>query len=150
MYGSTGGENRNNVGRNMVLQNLLANNVSASAFITGSAANLLAAQLLENAGYKVYYSDWLMALLPLSIIQCAFSWYTGTRLIFPIRKEDSNPKLEGGHERLQQELFKLGPISSAEIRAGIVFLTVLLLWGTDRYHGIRAEVIALMLSLIHI
>lgn len=144
MYGSTGGENRNNVGRNMVLQNLLANNVSASAFITGSAANLLAAQLLENAGYKVYYSDWLMALLPLSIIQCAFSWYTGTRLIFPIRKEDSTPKLEGGHERLQQELFKLGPISSAEIRAGIVFLTVLLLWGTDRYHGIRAEVIALM------
>ena len=48
MYGAFGGAVRNNVGRNMVLQNLLANNVSASAFITGSAANLLAAQLLER------------------------------------------------------------------------------------------------------
>ena len=48
MYGAVGGVSRNNVGRNLVLQNLLANNVSASAFITGSAANLLAAQLLEN------------------------------------------------------------------------------------------------------
>lgn len=144
MYGSTGNENRNNVGKNMVLQNLLANNVSASAFITGSAANLLAAQLLENAGYKVYYSDWLMALLPLSIIQCAFAWYSGTRWIFPIRKEDASPKLEGGHERLQQELLKLGPLTAKELRAGIVFLCVLVLWATDRYHGIRAEVVALM------
>lgn len=144
MYGSTGGEHRNNVGRNMVLQNLLANNVSASAFITGSAANLLAAQLLENAGYKVYYSDWLMALLPLSIIQCAFAWYTGTRWIFPIRKEDATPQMAGGRDRLREELVKLGPISGKELRAGCVFLLVLLLWGTDRYHGIRAEVIALM------
>ncbi len=143
MYGATGGENRNNVGRNMVLQNLLANNVSASAFITGSAANLLAANLLETAGYKVYYGDWLMALLPLCVIQCVFAWYTGMRWILPISKEEATPKLEGGHQRLQDELFKLGTISQAEIRAGIVFILVLLFWATDRHHGIRAEIIAM-------
>jgi len=143
MYGATGGENRNNVGRNMVLQNLLANNVSASAFITGSAANLVAASLLESAGYKVYYGDWLKVMLPLSIMQCLFAWYSGTRWIFPISKEDATPKMPGGSMRLRDELIKLGKISPAEIRAGIVFLVVLLLWATDKQHGIRAEVVAL-------
>lgn len=142
MYGATGGESRNGVGRNMVLQNLLANNVSASAYITGSAANLLAALMLEKAGAKVFYGDWLMALWPLAVIQCAIAWWTGAKLIFPITKADATLKLEGGMQRLWDELKQLGPISSAEIRAGVVFLLVLALWATDRLHGIRAEVVA--------
>lgn len=143
MYGATGGEYRNNVGRNMVLQNLLANNVSASAFITGSAANLVAANLLEAAGHKIFYGDWVMAMLPLSVLQCLFAWFTGTRLIFPIRREDAVPQLPGGTDRLREELEKLGRISPAEIRAGLIFLVVLALWATDKQHGIRAEVVAL-------
>lgn len=95
VYGATGGEHRNNVGRNMVLQNLLYNNVSASAFITGSAANLLAAQMLEKAGAKVSYQDWLVALLPLAVIQCLIAWCTGTRVILPISREESVPHI--GH-----------------------------------------------------
>jgi anion transporter len=142
IYGATGGEHRNNVGRNMVLLNLLANNVSASAFITGSAANLLAAAMIEQAGYKIFYGDWFIALFPLALIQCAIAWYTGTRWIFPIKKEDTIPKIEGGMTRLESELKQLGPISRAEIRAALTFLVVLLLWSTDRLHGIRAEVIA--------
>lgn len=142
MYGAFGGTLRNNVGRNLVLQNLLANNVSASAFITGSAANLLAAQLLENAGHKVFYAEWLMALLPLAIIQCAIAWYSGTKLIFPISKEDAVPKLEGGFERMREELNKLGKMSKDEIRAAFVFIVVLLMWATDSVHGIKAEVVA--------
>lgn len=142
IYGATGGEKRNNVGRNMVLLNLLANNVSASAFITGSAANLLAAAMIEQAGYKIFYGDWFIALFPLALIQCAIAWYTGTRWIFPIKKEDTVPKIEGGMTRLHSELKQLGPITAAEIRAALTFLIVLLLWSTDRLHGIRAEVIA--------
>ena len=142
MYGGFGGALRNNVGRNMVLQNLLANNVSASAFITGSAANLLAAQLLEKAGAKVFYGDWLMAMLPFCLIQCAIAWYTGTRWILPISKEEAKPQLEGGIKRMREELTKLGPISADEIRAAIVFLAVLALWATDNLHGIKAEIIA--------
>ena len=134
---------RNNVGRNLVLQNLLANNVSASGFITGSAANLLAAQLLERAGHKVFYSEWLLALLPLAILQCAVAWYTGTRWIFPIRREDAHPKLQGGLERLQDELARLGPLQGAELRAGGVFVGVLALWATDTLHSIPAQIVAM-------
>lgn len=142
VYGATGGEHRNNVGRNMVLLNLLANNVSASAYMTGSAANLLAVAMLAQAGYQIYYGDWFIALFPLAVIQCFIGWYTGTKWIFPIKGEDTKPKLEGGMERLQSELNSLGKLSTAEIRAGITFLLVLLLWSTDRLHGIQAEVVA--------
>ena len=142
MYGAFGGALRNNVGRNLVLQNLLANNVSASAFITGSAANLLAAQLLEKAGHKVFYSEWLIALLPLAIIQCAIAWYTGTKLIFPISKKESVPQVEGGMDHLMEALKKLGPMTADEKRAAFVFLLVLAFWATDSLHGIKAEVIA--------
>jgi sodium-dependent dicarboxylate transporter 2/3/5 len=143
IYGATGGEKRNNVGRNMVLQNLLFNNVSASAFITGSAANLLAAQMLEKAGARVSYGDWMFALLPLAVIQCLVAWWTGTRFLLPISREDAVPRIQGGMQRLQDELTKLGSISAAEIRAAVVFLTVLALWATESLHGVRAEVVAL-------
>lgn len=145
IYGATGGEHRNNVGRNMVLQNLLANNVSASAFMTGSAANLVAVALLEKAGTPVAYADWLFALFPLALLQCGIAWWTGTRIIFPISKEDATPKIEGGMQHLENEFSKLGPIKNSEIRAAVVFLAVLFLWATGDgvLHKIRAEVVAL-------
>lgn len=143
IFGAAGGANRNNVGRNMVLLNLLANNVSASAFMTGSAANLLAVLMLEKAGALVTYTDWLLALLPLAVIQCLIAWWTGTRFIFPISKEDAKPKLEGGMERLRAEYDKLGPVSISEIKAGIVFLSVLGCWAFAAKIGVRAEVTAL-------
>ncbi|NLN11948.1 MAG: sodium:sulfate symporter [Acidobacteria bacterium] len=143
MYGAVSGVSRNNVGRNLVLQNLLANNVSASAFLTGSAANLLAAQLLENSGHKVLYSEWMMALFPLAVIQCAIAWFLGTKVIFRIRPEDAHPKIAGGMERLRAELAALGRPRAAEYRAAAVFIAVLALWSTESLHGIRAEVVAM-------
>lgn len=144
MYGATGGARRNNVGRNMVLLNLLANNVSASAFITGSAANLLAAQMLEKAGAKVFYGDWFIALFPLALIQCGIAWWTGSRTVFPITAADAEPKIDGGLDRMRDELKKLGPVSMDEIRAAVVFMAVLILWATDKWHGVRAEVVAVL------
>lgn len=143
IYGATGGANRTNVGRNMVLLNLLANNVSASAFMTGSAANLLAVAMMEKAGALVTYSDWLLALFPLAIIQCLIAWWTGTKLIFPISKEDATPKLEGGMDRLRAEYEKLGSITLNEIKAGVVFIAVLGCWAFAKQIGVRAEVTAL-------
>lgn len=143
IYGATGGMHRNNVGRNMVLQNLLWNNVSASAYVTGAAANLVAVSLLENAGARVYYTDWLIALLPLAIIQAAISWWTGTRFLLPISHAESKPHIEGGMRHLKDELDKLGPISAGELRAVVIFVLVLGLWATDKLHGIHAATIVM-------
>lgn len=144
MYGATSGDNRNNIGRNLVLQNLIANNVSASAFMTGSAANLLAVQMLRDAGYSITYAEWFQVLFPLSVILCAFAYFMGAKIIFPIRAEDAKPSLEGGFERLQKEYTKLGPLTASEIRASLIFLLVLFFWATEKVlHPVRTETIAL-------
>ena len=49
IYGATGGENRNNFGRNLILQNLFQINLGANAFLTGSGATLLAGALIAGA-----------------------------------------------------------------------------------------------------
>ncbi len=54
IYGATGGNNRNNFGRNLVLQNLFQINIGASGFLTGSGANLLAASLSQALWVGVY------------------------------------------------------------------------------------------------
>lgn len=144
IYGAYGGASRNSVGKNLVLLNLLANNVSASAFMTGSAANLLAVAMLERAGADVSYQQWFIALAPFAVVQCLFAWWTGVKVIFPISKEEATPKTEGGMTKLQEEYEKLGKIKSSEIRAGIVFMLVLGLWSTGNIHGIPEEVVALI------
>ena len=143
IFGATGGEYRNAIGKNLVLQNLLANNVSASGFMTGSAANLLAVTLLQQAGATLYYGDWFIALFPFAVLQCAIAWWIGTRVIFKVTEEDARPKLEGGEQRLRDEYAKLGPLTIKELQSGIIFVIVLILWATDRWHGVRAEVVAL-------
>ncbi len=136
-YGATGGTRRNNFGRNLILQNLFQINVSASGFITGSGANLLAGALIAGAigSEDFFYSDWMIAAFPLSIILLFLGYLIGTKLIFRIPKEEQVPQISGGIERLKQELHKMGKITGEEIRAIIIFVAVLFLWATDKYHG---------------
>jgi len=49
VFGATGGKNKNNFGRNLVLQNLFQINMGAGMFITGSGANLLAGALIAGS-----------------------------------------------------------------------------------------------------
>lgn len=145
VYGADGSK-RNNFGRNLVLQNLFQINISAGAFITGSGANLLAGMLIAGAigSPDFLYGDWLIAAFPISMALIFIGWIVGTRWIFPMTPEERRPQIEGGMERLKQELHKLGPLKWEEIRAVAIFLVVLALWVTDRYHGISKTATAFL------
>lgn len=144
IYGATGGENRNNFGRNLVLQNLLGINVSCGAFLTGSAANLVAVSLLAGAGAKIFYVDWFMALAPLALIQLIIGMFVGTKLIFPLREQDQTPTIEGGLNRVKDELKAMGKISTDEIKSSVIFLFVLGMWVTGKWHGVPETTVALI------
>lgn len=144
IYGATGGENRNNFGRNLVLQNLLGINVSCGAFLTGSAANLLAVSLLAGAGVKIFYADWFMALSPLAFIQLVIGIYVGSKLIFPLSKEEETPQIEGGLDRVKAELVAMGKMSVDEIKSAVIFLLVLGMWVTEKMHGVPETTVALI------
>ena len=87
-----------------MLQNLLYNNLGASAFLTGSGANLLAAALIAGAvGSSVFFTDWLMAMLPISVIMMGVGYVLALRVFFPLAANERTPQVAGGIDRLDME-----------------------------------------------
>lgn len=150
VYGASGGDNRNNFGRNLVLQNLFQINVSAGGFLTGSGANLLAGSLIAGAlgGQAFSYQKWLFAAFPLAVILLLIGWIVSVKFIFPMKDKERLPQIEGGMERLKEELHKLGPITFQEVKAILIFVAVLALWATDTVHGISQTAVAFLGAVI--
>lgn len=146
IYGATGGENRNNFGRNLILQNLFQINLGANAFLTGSGATLLAGALIAGAmGWGSFsYQDWFTAAFPMNILLILIGWFVGVKLIFPMKKEERVPQIPGGMNRLREELNKLGKMRADEWKAVAIFVCVLILWATDKQHGINQTAVAFM------
>ncbi len=149
IFGASQGE-RNNFGRNLVLQNLFQVNIGASAFMTGSGANLLAVSLIMGA-YSTYsfgYTDWLAAGFPLAMILLLLGWFVGVKIIFPLKPEEKKPQIEGGMLRLRSELDAMGKMTIDEYKAIAIFVGVLLLWVTGEWHGIDETTVAFMGAIV--
>lgn len=149
IFGASQGE-RNNFGRNLVLQNLFQINIGASAFMTGSGANLLAVSLLMGAysNLSFGYSDWLIAAFPLAMLLLVIGWWVGSRIFFPLSPEERKPQIKGGMDRLRNELNSMGKMTFDEYKAIAIFVGVLLLWVTGEWHGIDETTVAFMGAIV--
>jgi len=145
IYGASKGD-RNNFGRNLVLQNLFQINMGATGFLTGSGANLLAAAMIAGAmGWSSFsYQDWFVAAFPLCLILMLIGWFVGLKIIFPLKKGENQPQIEGGMDRLRLELANMGKMTFEEYKAIAIFVGVLALWATDKQHGINQTAVAFM------
>jgi anion transporter len=148
IYGASNGK-KNNVGRNVLLQNLFQNNMGASSFLTGSGANLLAASLIAGAlGSDIFFSQWMIASFPVAMGLMIIAWIIGTKIIFPIKKEDRKPKIPGGMDSLKKDLAALGKVSFNEVKSIIIFVSILVLWVTDKWHGISPTAVAFVGAIV--
>ena len=149
IYGARGGEEKNNFGRSIVIQNLFEINVGASAFMTGSGANLLAVSLIAGAiGSQVFFSDWMTAMLPFALLLMLIGYLLAYKFFFPLKPEERQPQIEGGMERLRQEYRSLGKIDLLEIKAVVLFILILGFWATDRLHGISPTAVAFVGAIV--
>ena len=149
VYGATGGENRTNFGRNIVLQNLLCINLSAGCYVTGSGANLLAASIIAGSiGADIFFQDWLIVAFPVSVSMLFVGWFIGTRVFFPLKPEERLPQVKGGLESLQVELDKMGKMTFSEVKSILLFCTILALWATDKYHGVSPTAVAFLGAIV--
>ena len=152
IFGASQGK-RNNFGRNLVLQNLFQVNIGASAFMTGSGANLLAISLMVGAT-GVYsdisfgYSDWLVAGFPLAMILLLLGWFIAVKVIFPLKPEEKKPQIQGGMEKLRDELNSMGQMTFAEYKTIAIFVGVLILWVTKDWHGIDETTVAFIGAIV--
>ena len=146
IYGASEG-NRNNFGRNLVIQNLFQVNIGANAFYTGSGAHLLAISLIAGfiGSCDFGYADWLIAVGPMSVIILVVGLLLGMYVFFPMKKEEQVPQIDGGLDRLRDELKAMGKMSVQEWKAVVIFLIVLFLWMTKgTFHNIDETIVALI------
>ena len=149
IYGATGGTNKNNFGRSIVLQNLLYINIGASGFLTGSGANLLAAALIAGAtGTTIFFSDWMLAMFPIMIGLMLIGYILAMKVFFPLKPDERLPQIDGGIARLKEELKKMGKFGWQEVKALVIFILILGFWATDRLHGIAPTAIAFIGAII--
>ena len=153
IYGASQG-NRNNLGRNLVIQNLYQVNVGATAFLTGSTANLLAISLICGASgtytdSSFGYVDWLCAISPVPAVCLIIAVLLSMYVFFPMRKEEQKPQIAGGIEVLKKELDAMGKMSVEEWKAVAIFVMVLFLWVTKgTFHNIEETMVAFLGAVI--
>jgi anion transporter len=127
-----------NFGKQMMLQEIHANNISTSGILTATAPQILAVSYISNmGGVDVTWGKWLVAGMPIAILTLLVSIILGNILYKP---EYTTAAVESAEESGDKELsikeqYKaLGPISSKEIKALAIFLLTIFLWSTDGRH----------------
>jgi anion transporter len=133
VYGSTS-SHPTNFGRNLMLLNLAGISILSSTVMTGSAANVMAVGFIQSlGGHRVYYTDWLFASAPIAVLTLAGAWLLSPRVIFPLKKTETIPQIEGGMTMIANEKKAMGKLSTREWKAIAIFSLVIFLWATDRF-----------------
>ena len=92
---------------------------------------------------KLFYSLGSLAMILLLI-----GWFVGAKLIFPLKPEEKKPQIEGGMERLREELASMGKMTVEEYKSIAIFVGVLLLWMTGELHGIDETTVAFIGAIV--
>ncbi|WP_027966787.1 SLC13 family permease [Halomonas halocynthiae] len=106
---------------------LLAIAYSASiggvATLIGTPPNaLLAAYLSDSRGIDLGFAQWMLIGVPISMAMMVVAWWWLTRKGFALEAAEDSATL------IRDELAKLGRISSAERRVGMIFLLAAISW----------------------
>ena len=113
--------------------------ILCATFLTGQASNVIIAGFAaQQAGIDLNYSVWFISAIIPSLISLAVIPMMIYRLYPPEVKETPNA-VSFAHD----ELKKLGPVTGPEKILLVVFVAVVILWITAKFHGIDSTVIAL-------
>lgn len=113
--------------------------ILCATFLTGQASNLIIARFaMEHAGIDMNYSIWFVSAIVPAIVSLVVIPLVIYNYWPPEVKETPNVV-----QFARDELAKLGPLARSEKILLAVFVVVVALWITSKFHGIDATVIAL-------
>jgi DASS family divalent anion:Na+ symporter len=132
-------DSRKKVGSYLMLCGFHANVITAGMFVTAMAGNPLTVKLAADQGVTITWMGWAIAalvpsLLCLALVPIVMAW-----IVKPEIRE--TPDATG---LAQRELDKMGPVSTAEMKMGVVFVALLLLWVFGEEFDIPASLAAAM------
>ena len=112
--------------------------------VIAGAASITARGVIEKVGQvEVLWSHWALAFLPVDIVTILAAWRL-TVWMYP-------PEVEvppGGARFLDDELARMGPLSSMEKKSAALMVLAMGLWMTDFIHHIPSPMIGLGIGLL--
>lgn len=105
----------------------------------GSAMNMLTITLLQStAGIQISFLEWSAVGVPMVLAITPLAWWIVIK-VFP-------PEIDNlvGLDRVEREYRELGPLNGREILFLVFLLANILIWVTDRLHGIPLPVAAVL------
>lgn len=116
--------------------------ITGAMFMTGMAANPLCATLAKDGlGIEMSWIGWFWAAVVPAMICFVVMPLLSYKMLNPELKKTPEAKRMGG-----EQLAKMGPMSSQEIRVAIGFILALLGWGTTMWTGLNANAIGIGLA----
>ncbi|RJS91086.1 DASS family sodium-coupled anion symporter [Salinisphaera sp. Q1T1-3] len=110
---------------NLLLGIAYAASIGGTATLIGTPPNaLLAGYLSSDQGIDIGFAQWMLVGVPTALLMMAAAWAWLTRGGFEFGASDDTRRM------LDHELTKLGSVSPAEKRVGLMFLLAAALWIT--------------------
>jgi sodium-dependent dicarboxylate transporter 2/3/5 len=110
----------------LVLCIAYACNIGGIGTLVGTPPNaFLAGFMLETYDVEIGFAQWMIVGLPLVIVSLPITYYLLT-WIYPLEIKE----IPGGRALINQQIERLGPMSDAEWKVGLVFAGTALLWIT--------------------
>jgi L-tartrate/succinate antiporter len=134
---------RRKIGSYLMYTALATTCVTSSMFLTGHASNLLALSLIsETSNVTISYADWLKGFAPIGILLFPLVPLLLYKIYPPEIRESPDAA-----RWAREELERMGPASSAEIRMLLLAALALMLWiGGSEY--VQASIAAILVILL--
>lgn len=133
-----GQKGRTNFSTSILLILTMTNATMGAGIFTATVPNPVTVDYLAKVGQIVTYGDWFIYGFPPALLMTFFTWWFILRVFPPEIKE-----LPNGDEFVKQKLAEMGPLSSIEKRAMVVFALVVILWATGGWTKIDPTIAAL-------
>src|SRR5215472_141403 len=114
--------------------------ISGIGVMSAGIPNAIAVSSIEqNLHHTITWIDWLRYCLPYCIALMAALYFLITRL-----NRFEFDEIPGGRTVIEEAHARLGPMSRAEKRVSFIFGLTILLWATEKYHGIDVSTVAIL------
>ena len=85
---------------------------------------LMKAYVGESLGIDIGFAQWMLVGVPWAVVMVAIAWVVLSKFVYRPEVDE----IPGGKQLIQDEITKLGPMSTAERRIAAIFLTAIFFW----------------------
>lgn len=116
--------------KGLLLSIPFAANIGGMGTPIASPPNAVAVSFLQQAGYEISFSQWVLIAVPLMVFLLFFAWLL-IGYLFPA--QDADVQLSAEQRKIDRRGWYVI----------VILVTTVLLWLTDRFHGLSTAVVAL-------